>query len=139
MQVAEIMSSPPVTVGPDTTLREASGVMLEEHVGSTLVVDNALVGILTRSDVLRATYAMGESLAELPVARGMSEDVVTTAPETSIRHALELMKAEHIKKLPLIEDFELVGIVTATDIAVHQPKRVQEVKSAIGRQDNWTD
>lgn len=139
MQVKEVMSTPPVTVDADATLHEAIEVMLRNRVGSAVVVDEGPVGILTRSDVLRAAYTVGPKLDSIGVTRGMSEDLVTTNPETSVRHALELMKAHDIKKLPVVDGLDLVGVVTATDIADHLPEHVREVKRTIERRDDWTD
>lgn len=139
MQVRDVMSTPAVTVGADVTLYDAIEVMLEHSVGSVVVVDDWIVGIITRSDILRAAYAAGAELDSLSVTRGMSEDVVTTKPETSVGHALELMTAHDIKKLPVVDDLELVGMITATDIADHMPERVRETKAAIDRRDDWTD
>ncbi|MFC7059543.1 CBS domain-containing protein [Halovenus salina] len=139
MQVTDIMSAPAVTVKTDATLYDAIAVMLEHSVGSAVVVDDWMVGIITRSDILRAAYAAGSELDSIPVTRGMSDDVVTTKPDTSVRHALELMKAHDIKKLPVVDDLDLVGVVTATDIAQHQPERVRELQNTIERRDDWTD
>jgi CBS domain-containing protein len=139
MKVRDVMSSPPVTISPDATLRDAIEVMLRNRVGSAVVVDGTPVGIITRSDVLRAAYHVAESLASIPVARGMSDELVTTSPDRSVRSALELMKAHDIKKLPVVEEFDLVGVVTVTDIAQHSPERVREVKATIERRDDWTD
>lgn len=139
MQVKDVMSTPAVTVDADATLYDAIEVMLRDRVGSAVVVDEAPVGILTRSDVLRAAYAAGGSLDSIPVVRGMSDGLVTTSPDTSVRHALELMKTHDIKKLPVVEEFDLVGVVTMTDIAQHSPERVREVKATIERRDDWTD
>lgn len=139
MQVRDVMSTPPVTVEVDATLREAIAVMLEHRVGSAVVVDDAPVGIITRSDILRAAYAAGAKLEEIAVPRGMSADLVTTKPDTSVRHALESMKAHDVKKLPVVEDFDLVGVVTMTDIAQHLPEHVQEAQATMERRDDWTD
>jgi CBS domain-containing protein len=133
------MSTPPVTVTTDATLYETIEVMLENHVGSAVVVDKSVAGILTRSDILRGAYVAGDALDDISVTRAMSEDVVTTRPSASIRTALDLMDENNIKKLPVLEDIELVGVVTATDIAAHQPERVREIKAQMDRQDDWTN
>jgi len=139
MQVDSIMTSPPVTVAPDATLKTAIGSMLQHRVGSVLVVDPGLAGILTRSDVLRIAYHRGGSLSEIPASAGMTEDVVTTEPATSVGMALKKMQANDIKKLPVVDDLELVGIVTMTDIARQQPERAREISETIDRKDDWTD
>lgn len=139
MQVKDLMSTPPVTVGADATLQEAIEVMLEQRVGSAIVVDGGLRGIITRSDVLRAAYVAGGDLDAIAVTRGMSGDLVTTDPDTSVRQALQLMEVHDIKKLPVVENLELVGVVTMTDIAQHLPEQVREIQGGIDRRDDWTD
>jgi CBS domain-containing protein len=139
MQVKDIMSTPAVTVDPDATLHDAIDVMLRNRVGSAVVVDEGVAGIVTRSDVLRIAYRAGGDLAEIPVSRGMTTDVVTTRPPVTIRKALSVMNAHNIKKLPVVEEFELVGVVTVTDIAHHLPERAREFKSSTERRDDWTD
>jgi CBS domain-containing protein len=48
------------------------------------------------------------------------------------------MATHDIKKLPVVEDFDLVGIVTLTDVARHQPKQVEEIRQEIESRDEWT-
>jgi CBS domain-containing protein len=139
MQVSEIMSSPAVTVDPTVTVHDAIGGMLNRRIGSVVVTETGVVGILTRSDALRAAYHAGASLDEIPVSKAMSENVVTTGPDSSIQSVLRTMETHQIKKLPVVEEFDLVGIVTISDIARHRPADVQEIRGEIDRQDEWTD
>lgn len=139
MQVSDIMSSPVVAVGAEATLEDAVGRMLEHRVGSILVIETGLWGIITRSDVLRALYATEASLDETLAKEVMSADVVTIDPNASVRTALRLMEEHQIKKLPVVVDFEVIGIVTLTDIGRHQPDAVREVRNTIERRDRWTD
>lgn len=139
MKVREVMTTPAETVSADETLHDAIGQMLTHRIGSVVVVDAGLVGILTRSDALRAAYYKGQALDELPVKVGMSRDVVTTKPTTSVQFALETMEDNDIKKLPVVDGLDLVGVVTVTDIARHHPKRALETRQSIKRRDEWTD
>lgn len=139
MHVREVMSTPAVTIPPDTTLRDATGVMLDNRVGSAVVVQEGPVGIITRSDVLRVTYHTGQELSELAVRNGMSDGLVTTTPATTVDKAIRTMQANDIKKLPVLSDLELVGIITMSDIARHQPERVRSAREEIERKDEWTD
>ena len=138
MQVHEIMSSPVVTVPPDDTLHEAVGTMLEHSVGSAIVVSDALEGIITRSDALRVAYYERAPLTDLPVAAGMSSDLVTIDASKAVRTALRTMETHDIKKLPVVRDFDLVGIITMSDIARHKPEEAQEIQQQIERRDEWT-
>lgn len=139
MQINQIMTAPAVTVGPNASLHEAIGTMLEHRIGSVVVVDQRPIGILTRSDVLRVAHRTRNRLTEETVGNGMSGDLVTTTGETTITSALKTMKAEGIKKLPVLESLELVGIITMTDIARHQPERIRQVRDVLDRKDEWTD
>lgn len=126
MQVKECMTSPVVTVDPDATLHEAVGTMLENRIGSVVVTEAEPVGILTRSDVLRSIYRDGSTVTERTAEETMSEDLVTIGPTDSVDRALHKMKANEIKKLPVVGP-QLVGIVTLTDIARNQSERVIKV------------
>lgn len=139
MQVGEIMSTPVITIGGEATLEDAVAEMLSNRVGSVLVVEQGLWGIITRSDILRALHGGTATLADLDAKTVMTADVVTIESTAAVETALRLMETHQIKKLPVVETFELEGIVTATDIARHQPKRVREVRETIQRRDEWTD
>lgn len=107
MPVQQIMSSPVVSLQGDATLEDAVGTMLEHRVGSVLVIETGLWGIITRSDVLRALYGGNETLAAIH-----ANDVVTIGPTDSIESALRTIEEHKIKKLPVIEDFAVSGIIT---------------------------
>ncbi|MDS0293058.1 CBS domain-containing protein [Halogeometricum luteum] len=132
MQVRQIMSSPVVTVDAGATLRDAVGEMLERGVGSVIVVDAGPVGIVTRTDALREAYRGDGSLSTVPVSRAMSRDLVTTTGKASVTSAVEEMKRRGVKRLPVRDGVELVGVVTVTDVAEHQPQAVNEVRRHLG-------
>lgn len=140
MQIEAVMSSPAVTVQLETTIHDAMGQMLEHRVGCVVVVvDGNAVGILTRSDALRGAYHAGGKLEEIPVERAMSSDLLTTKRSRTVRSALQTMQTNNIKKLPVVEDFEPIGIVTMTDIAQTMPEQVREARANIKRQDDWSN
>ena len=138
MRVLEVMSTPAITVSPDDTLEDAIGAMLANRVGSVVVIDAGVIGIFTRSDVLRVLYERPRRLGALSVREGMSEGVVTIAPDSALETAVRMMHEHEIKKLPVIDDMDLIGIITATDIARQLPARVQEVRDTVERKDRWT-
>lgn len=139
MQVADVMSSPAVTVEREKSIHDAIEQMLKHKVGCVVVVvDGNTAGILTRSDALRGAYHAGGNLEEIPVERAMTSNPVTTKRSRTVRKALQTMETNSIKKLPVVEDFEPVGIVTMTDIAQKMPQQVREVRENISRQDEWS-
>lgn len=140
MRVEDIMSEPAVTIPRETSVHDAIGEMLRHRVGSVVVVvDGNATGIMTRSDALRGAYHAGCALDELAVPRAMSEDLVTTKRSRTVRSVLRTMEKHNIKKLPVVDGFEPVGIVTMTDIAQHLPGEVQEATEKLERSDDWTD
>lgn len=126
MEVREIMSSPVVTIGPDATLRAVVELMLDRRVGSVVVLDDGLAGIVTESDVLSAVRDEDVSLSAVTVADVMSADPVTTTSTTSVTSALRTMQDEGVKRLPVRGGSKPLGIVTLTDIAWHLPDRLRE-------------
>jgi CBS domain-containing protein len=119
--VSEIMSSPVVTVTQETTVAEAAGVLADEHVGSLVVGDDIVEGIVTETDIVRAV-GEGIDLASTTVANIMSDPVVTIRPHEAVRAAGERMGHNGVKKLPVTEDGKPVGIVTTTDLAHFFPR-----------------
>lgn len=139
MKVGEIMTTPVVTVERETTIHDAIESMLKNKVGSAVVVvDGNAVGILTRSDALRAAYHEGANLKEIQVARAMSGNLQTITESRTVRSALRTMETNNIKKLPITDDFRPVGIVTMTDIAHHLPDEVRQAQENLERQDDWS-
>lgn len=138
MQVADAMVKSVVTVPPETTIEEAVATMMDNRIGSVLVVDHGPIGIMTRSDVLRLLLERDDSLSDMRVPEAMSEDPVTISPDASVETALRTMEEHKIKKLPVIAGLELVGIVTMTDLARHLPDRVMEARAAVEKRPDWT-
>jgi CBS domain-containing protein len=115
------MSSPVITVSQDTTVAEAAGILADEHVGSLVVGEDIIEGIVTETDIVRA---VGDSLdlSSTTVVDIMSDPVVTIRPHEAVRAAGERMGHNGVKKLPVTEDGKPVGIVTTTDLAHFFPR-----------------
>ncbi|SFR43644.1 CBS domain-containing protein [Halogeometricum limi] len=137
MQVRQIQSAPVETVSTDATLREAVGAMLERGVGSVVVVDAGPVGIVTDTDVLAATYREDCSLSAFAVTDVMSRGLVTTTPKASVTRAIETMERHGVKRLPVRDGLDVVGIVTTTDVARHHPEAVSRIRSRQSNRDDW--
>lgn len=123
--VSKIMSGHVRTVSPSQTLHEVREMM--EHYGfrhvPVLESDN-LVGILSRTDIMRASWGLTrqeerenrELLQGISVAEAMSRQPLTIAPHTSVREAAEVFAELDLSALPVVQDDELIGIVTTTDL-----------------------
>lgn len=119
--VARVMSTELCTVSPDTLVEDAASVMLENGVGSVLVVDDAhdLQGILTSTDFVRIVSERRPK-DRTPVSTYMSTDVVTVSAQDTIREAADTMVDRGFHHLPVVDETEgLIGIVTTTDLTAY--------------------
>ncbi|EMA00724.1 CBS domain-containing protein [Haloarcula vallismortis] len=121
LQVREIMRTPVETISPDAPVIEAARRLRDEDIGSLVVEsDGDCVGIITESDVVAVAAVEGDTRA-LSVSDVMAETLVTVTPDADIETAVERLRTNNVKKLPVVEDGELVGIVTTTDISDYIP------------------
>ncbi len=102
--------------GPETTLQDAAEAMLDAGVGSIAVIDgHRLTGILTERDLLRAA-AEGVDPGVEAVRDWMTADPDVTSPESEVRDAAKWMLEIGYRHLPVMEDNELLGIVSIKDL-----------------------
>jgi len=121
LPVREIMRTPVETIGPDAPVIEAAKRLRDKDIGSLVVEDDgSCVGIITESDIVAVTAAEGDTRA-LSVGDVMAETLVTVGPDADIETAVERLRTNNVKKLPVVEDGSLVGIVTTTDISDYIP------------------
>ncbi len=134
MLVRDIMNKNVVVSKKDATLKEASEVMSKLHIGSLLIVDKKkIAGIITHSDIVKAIAA--EKKPDITLAEEiMSKKVVTIEPDKKLDDAVSLMIENKIKKLPVVEEGKILGIVTASDIVVVEPKLVASIANLLSLQ-----
>lgn len=113
----------PVTCGPDNRIQEAAELMRERDIGDVVVVDGDEVrGIVTDRDLVVRALAAGLQ-PDARLGEVLSERVVAVAPTTSVQQAAEIMAEQAIRRLPVVDDGELVGIVSIGDLAISQDPR----------------
>jgi len=131
MLVKDVMNKNVVATKPDTPLRDAAKIMSQRHIGSLVVLEKQkLVGIITGGNILRA-IADNKDPDATAVEDVMSKDVVTIESGKEIGDAVELMTKYKIKKLPVVDDKKLKGVITCSDIAVVEPKLIEAVANLI--------
>ncbi|MFB6078439.1 MAG: cyclic nucleotide-binding/CBS domain-containing protein [Halarchaeum sp.] len=116
--VARVMSADVVTVGPDTTVEAAAQRMLEEDIGSLVVVDEneELVGILTNTDFVRIV-AERQPKDESTVSEFMDETIRTVSAQDLVTDVAARLIEYGVHHLPVVDDDgHVVGIVTTTDL-----------------------
>lgn len=109
-----LMARPVKTLSPSTTIEEAGRLMYRYgHSGYPIVEDGKLVGLITRRDLDKANH---HGLGHAPVKAYMTTNVVTIGPDVTLEEIQELVIEHNIGRLPVIENGEIIGIVTRTNI-----------------------
>ena len=129
------MTGSPFTVEPSATLVEAARAMANEDVGPLPVVQgDRLVGMVTDRDLVVRGIAEERDPTSTTVGDIASSDLVTVTPDTDLQEALELMARNQVRRLPVIENDRLVGIVAQADVArALDEERTGEVVQDISR------
>jgi CBS domain-containing protein len=124
MKVSDVMTTDVETVQMNSSLEEAASIMKVENVGAVPVVDedDDLVGILTDRDIVVRCVADGKNPAETNVEDVLSHDLETIEPDADIEEAAKLMADKQIRRLPVCEDGELIGMLSIGDLAVKTPQ-----------------
>ena len=117
-KVGDIMTPAPVGVYYSQTIGETARIMRDTQVGAVLVVnDGALSGVVTDRDLVVRGLAEGEG-PESPVGPLCSGDLVGVAADADVTQAEQLMREHAVRRLPVVSDGEVVGIVSMGDLAV---------------------
>jgi len=118
LKIKEIMTTNVRTVSANDSISEAANIMKQLDVGSVPVIDNnLLVGIITDRDLVLRGLAEGKN-SEERVSSIMTKDITTVAPDTDVHKAADIMASKQIRRLPIVENNHLVGIVSIGDMAV---------------------
>ena len=116
MLVRECLRTAPVTVPPGCTLEEAGQLLGSHHVGSLLVVDgDRLVGIVTDRDITVRGVGEGKP-SSAPVEAVMTPDPVTIQGSADVYEAFTVFKTAISRRLPVLEDKDLAGIISVDDL-----------------------
>ena len=117
MNIRDVMTSNPRTVSPEDTIQNAARIMRDEDTGVVPVVDKGrAVGVVTDRDIVIRAVADGE--LNRPIGSIVSGDVITARPDMSTKEAAQLMSDHQVRRLPVVENDRLVGIVSIGDLAV---------------------
>lgn len=117
--VKQIMSNSIVSVDSSVTATNAAKMMEDAGVGSVVVLENNLpVGIITDRDFAIKITAHSYPI-DTPVRRIMSSPLISIDPNSDLWIASDLMSTRNVRKLPVIEDDKVVGILTSSDLVKH--------------------
>lgn len=120
MQVNEIMTRDVATAELETSVEEIATLMKEENVGAIPVLDEDgdLAGIITDRDIVVRCIAEGKDVSECRAEDILTEDCETASPDMDVREASQLMATRQIRRLPVVEDGRLIGMLSIGDVAV---------------------
>jgi CBS domain-containing protein len=122
MKIRDVMTQNPSTVSPDDTVQAAARIMQTEDTGAVPVVKNGRVlAVVTDRDIVVRVVAEGGSLSS-PVGDVATKGVICVSPDMSTSEASDLMSEHQIRRLPVVENDQLVGIVSIGDLAVKEGK-----------------
>lgn len=134
-KVKDIMTKTVVTIEADKTVSEAAVLMTEKNVSNLIVMNDVTpIGIVTERDFVRKVLAKNKP-PTIKISEIMSTPLRVIDPDAPIKEAARKMIRKGIRRLPVIHDNKLVGIVTTTDIAKQLSKKTltDEILQAIGR------
>jgi CBS domain-containing protein len=134
MLVKEIMRKDVKIVRPDDNVMEAAKIMNQYRIGSLVVVDGKghIEGILTERDIMKGVNAESLNSADVKVSEIMTKKVIVISPDISLEEAADIMTQYKIKKLPVVEGGQLVGIVTSSDLISYEKNLVEKISFLLG-------
>jgi CBS domain-containing protein len=111
-----------VTIAPSASLASAVGLLVEKRIGAVLILgaDRRVVGILCERDVVRALAERGAGALEEPVSQTMTRKVSTCNENESVFNIMERMTEGRSRHVPVVDQGELVGIVSIGDVVKHR-------------------
>jgi CBS domain-containing protein len=122
MNIRDVMTPNPRTVSPADSIQSAAAIMRDEDTGVVPIVDNGrAVGVVTDRDIVVRAVADGSQLNQT-VGQIATNAVVCATPDMSTREAAQLMSDHQVRRLPVVENERLVGIVSIGDLAVKEGK-----------------
>jgi CBS domain-containing protein len=115
--VADIMSSPVVTVDGEANVRDAALKMTDRRIGSIIITERGQpIGIVTERDMLERVVSLCRDPCDTRMKEIMSSPLITVPKETAILEAMRKMREKGISRLVVMEDNVLLGIVSERDI-----------------------
>ena len=134
-KVKDFMTKTVITIETNKTVTEAAALMTQNNVSNLIVIENNTpTGIVTERDFVRKVLANNKP-SQTKISEIMSTPLRVIDPDAPIKEAAQKMLRKGIRRLPVIKDNKLVGIITTTDIAKQLSKKTltDEILQAIGR------
>ena len=133
--VREAMTEDPRSIGQSASVVEAARLMREADIGSLPITDDEqLVGMITDRDITTRVVAEAADPKMTSVGDVVSRDLISVEPDEDLEEAVQLMASHQVRRLPVVENGRLVGIVAQADVALtlrENEQRTGELVEAI--------
>ena len=130
--VRDAMTEDPRSIGASASVVEAARLMREDDIGSLPITDDEkLVGMITDRDITTRVVAEAADPTSMSVEDVYSRDLVSVEPDEDLDEALQLMARHQVRRLPVVENGRLVGIVAQADIALKDNDKTAQLVEAI--------
>ena len=119
--IREVMTKDPVTLTGKESAVKAASAMKDADAGAIVVADDGQVrAILTDRDIVVRAVAEGRDPAEVKIGEICSEDVTTLQPDDPVEEAVRVMRSKHVRRVPVTQKGDVVGIVSIGDLAIER-------------------
>jgi CBS domain-containing protein len=130
LKVEDVMTREIITIDENATVKEAAEIMNQNDISCLIAARNGrAIGIITERDLLKRVIVEAKSAKKTKVAEVMSTPLEVISPDTTLEEAVRVMFEKKIKKLPVVEKKQIIGLVSLTDIARCQPAIMKVLKS----------
>ncbi len=136
--VRDIMNKQVVTISKDSTCLDASAILHEKDISFLVVTEGQNpIGVVSEADFVRKLVAANKIASQTKVAEIMSPKFRWVEPTTTIEDAVQKMLNNHIRRLVVLENGKLAGVITQTDLAAYLRSKllIDETVKSIGDQD----
>ena len=133
MQVSDAMSKLVKTVNVGSSIMEVAEIMRKNNIGSVIVLEGSglLGGIITEGDVIKKVVALGADPKRVTVESVMTRDVIAIEPETTLEEAADIMTQHKIKRLPIVKEGAVIGMISATDLRAYEKSLITKVSEIL--------
>lgn len=123
MTVHDAMTSSVITVDPDTSIAQAAAIMSQKGIGSLIIKSNSEPeGLVTESDIISKVVSMDIQASQITVQEVMTKNLIKIDPGSDLNEAARTMAKNKIRRLPVVNNGVLVGILTSTDVMTVSPE-----------------
>ncbi len=135
--VKDIMIKNPLRINSEENVQKAAKLMSDHRIGTVVVVKNKQpIGILTDTDLTKKIVSISKDPAKVKVSEIMSSPLIFSSSGDKIVDVASKMKKHRIKRIPIIDNGDLVGILTTTDIARNVPEMLDLLEARLLMRDS---